>query len=142
MNNHESLIVPQPLVRVNNWITILIIAVAWGGQLPLLILIPTLYFGLGAFFDKNPVILLGKRFVLKSGKQYMMEDKDQLRFNSLLAFIMLALAFVSYYIGLSGVYYGFTIMCLAANLGAAFGHCIGCFIRYQWKQYRYRRSVK
>ena len=141
MNNYGSLTVPQPLVRVNNWITILIITVAWVAQLPLLILIPTLYFGLGAFLGKNPIILLGKSF-LNSDKQYVMEDKDQLRFNSLLAFIMLALALVSYYVGLPGVYYGFTIMCAAANLGAAFGYCIGCFIRFQWKQYRYRRSAR
>lgn len=141
MNNHGSLIVPQPLVRANNWITILIITTAWVTQLPLLILIPTLYFGLGAFIGINPVILLGKSF-LKSNKSYIMEDKEQLRFNSLLAFIMLALAFISFYIGLPGVYYGLTIMCAVANLGSAFGHCIGCFIRFQWKQYRYRRTAK
>jgi len=141
MNNHGPLTVPQPLVRVNNWITILIIAVAWIAQLPLLVLIPTIYFGLGAFLSKNPVILLGKSF-LNSDKQYIMEDKDQLRFNSLLAFIMLALALVCYYSGLTAVYYIFTVMCAGANLGAAFGYCIGCFIRFQWKQYRYRKSVK
>ena len=74
MNNHGSLTVPQPLVRINNWITILIIAVAWVAQIPLIILIPTLYFGLGAFLGKNPVILLGKSF-LNSDKQYVMEDR-------------------------------------------------------------------
>ncbi|MBD3110146.1 DUF4395 domain-containing protein [Bacillus sp. AGMB 02131] len=141
MNNHRSLTVPQPLVRINNWITITLIAVAWIIQQPLLILIPTLYFGLGAFIGKNPIILIGKS-LLNSKNQYVMEDKDQLRFNSTLAFIMLAVAVIGYYIGMPGIYYGFTVMCLAANLGAAFGYCIGCFFRYQWKQYRYRRSIR
>lgn len=138
MNNHGSLTVPQPLVRINNWITIVLIVTAWIIQQPLLLFIPTLYFGLGAFLGKNPIILIGKNF-LNSQKQYVMEDKDQLRFNSTLAFIMLAIAIISYYIGLSGVYYGFTLMCAVANLGAAFGYCIGCFVRFQWNQYRYRR---
>lgn len=141
MNKQGSLTVPQPLVRINNWITILIIVIAWAVQQPLLILIPTLYFGLGTFIGKNPIILIGKKF-LNSNKKYVMEDKDQLRFNSTLAFIMLSLAVIGYYIGLPGLYYGFTVMCLAANLGAAFGYCIGCFVRFQWNQYRYRRSVK
>lgn len=141
MNTVNTLTVPQPLVRLNNIITIVIIAIAWLAQLPLLILIPTIYFGLGAFWGKNPIMLLGKA-LLPKGKNYVMEDRDQLKFNSLLAFIMLAIAMVFYYLGLPIVYYIFIGMCAAANIGAALGYCIGCFIRFQWKQYQYRRSVR
>ena len=136
-----TLTVPQPLVRLNNIITIVIIAISWLAQLPLLISIPTIYFGLGAFFGKNPVMLLGK-VLLPKGKSYVMEDKEQLKFNSLLAFIMLALALIFYYLSLPVVYYIFIGMCAAANLGSALGYCIGCVVRFQWKQYQYRRSIK
>ncbi|MGM9927730.1 MAG: DUF4395 domain-containing protein [Bacillus sp. (in: firmicutes)] len=137
----NTLTVPQPLVRINNIITIAIIVIAWIGELPLLILIPMVYFGLGAFIGKNPIILFGKNFLPKE-KQYVMEDKEQLKFNSLLAFIMLVVALVFYYVGLPIVYYIFISMCAAANLGALLGFCIGCFVRFQWKQYQYRRSIR
>ena len=141
MNTKNTLTVPQPLVRLNNIITIAIIVIALLAQLPLVILIPMIYFGIGAFFGKNPIILLGKAFLPK-GKKYIMEDKEQLKFNSLLAFMMLALALVFYYLGLPVVYYILTIMCAAANLGSALGYCIGCVVRFPWKQYQYRRSMK
>ena len=141
MNTKNTLTVPQPLVRLNNVITIAIIVSALLAQLPFVILIPTIYFGIGAFFGKNPIILLGKAFLPK-GKKYVMEDKEQLKFNSLLAFMLLALSLVFYYLGLPVVYYILIIMCAAANLGSAFGYCIGCVVRFQWKQYQYRRSIK
>lgn len=141
MNSENTLTVPRPLVQLNNIITIVIIVTAWIAQLPFLILVPTIYFGLGAFGGKNPIMLLGK-VLLSKEKKYVMEDKEQLKFNSLLAFIMLALALVFYYFGLPVIYYIFIGMCAAANLGSAFGYCIGCFVRFQWKQYQYRRSMK
>lgn len=141
MGNHTTLIVPQPLVRVSNWITVFIILFALYTQQPLLIVIPLLYFGLGAFFGKNPIIFIGKHF-LRKNRTYIMEDRDQLAFNSLLAFIMLFLALVFFYLGLPIVYYIFIIMCALANIGAILGFCVGCFIRFQWKQYRYRRSIR
>lgn len=141
MDYRDSLTIPQPLVRLSNWITILLIVVAWVIQVPLLIIIPTIYFGLGAFWGKNPIIVVGKKFLNKD-KKYMLEDKDQMSFNSLLAFIMLAIALVFFYSGLPVIYYVFTGMCVAANFGAILGFCAGCFIRYQWKQYQYRRAIK
>jgi len=140
MSGHETLTIPQPLVRLNNWITIILIAAAWITQLPLLILIPTVYFALGAFLGKNPIMIIGKMFLNKE-KKHIMEDRDQLKFNSLLAFIMLAMALFFYYIGLPIVYYVFIAMCAGANLGSAFGYCIGCFIRFQWKKYQYNKSI-
>jgi len=140
MSEASSLTVPQPLVRISNWITIIILAAAWIAGLPLLTIIPTVYFGLGAFLGKNPIIVLGKRWLPKG--DYVLEDKEQLQFNSLLAFIMLVLGLVFYYSGLPIVYYILTGMCAAANLGAAFGYCIGCYVRFQWKQYQYRRSIR
>ena len=100
-----------------------------------------MYFGMGAFFGKNPIIMIGKQFLSKT-KRYNMEDKDQLAFNSLLAFIMLAFALVFYYINLPIIYYIFIGMCAAANFGAILGFCVGCFIRFQWKQYMYRRRIR
>lgn len=141
MSSHESLTVPQPLVRISNWITIIIIALAWYTQLPFLIIIPIIYFGLGAFWGKNPIIMIGKKY-LPTDKKYIMEDKEQLAFNSLLAFIMLVLALVFFYIGFPIIYYIFIGMCAVANLGAILGYCVGCFIRFQWKQYQYRRSIR
>lgn len=133
--------IQQPLVRLSNWITIFIIGIAWFINQPLLIIIPTMYFGMGAFFGKNPIIMIGKQFLSKT-KRYNMEDKDQLAFNSLLAFIMLAFALVFYYINLPIIYYIFIGMCAAANFGAILGFCVGCFIRFQWKQYMYRRRIR
>ena len=141
MNSQETLTVPQPLIRMNNWIVIGLIAAAWIWDLPLLIAIAAICFGLGAFFGKNPIILIGKQLLNKE-KTYILEDKAQLKFNSLLAFIMLAAGLLFYYAGAMPVYFILTGMCAAANLGSAFGYCIGCFIRFQWQQYRYRRSLR
>ncbi|MGN1400686.1 MAG: DUF4395 domain-containing protein [Bacillus sp. (in: firmicutes)] len=141
MDNTNTLTVPQPLVRLNNWLTIGLILLAWVLQSSWLILIPVVYFGMGALLGKNPVILLGKQ-ILPKDRTYIMEDREQLKFNSWLAFLMLLAALIFLYSGLGLAYSVFTGMCAAANLGAAFGYCAGCFIRFQWKQYRYRRAIR
>ena len=35
----------------------------------------------------------------------------------------------------------FTAMVAIASFVAILGFCIGCFIRFQWQQYRYKKSV-
>ncbi|GHH98686.1 hypothetical protein AM1BK_22290 [Neobacillus kokaensis] len=97
---------------------------------------------MGLFFGFNPIMRVAKLFLRKHPSQYMAEDWGQQQFNQTIAVICLAGGFISFLMNWTIAGYVFTIMVAAAAFIAILGFCVGCFIRYQWKQYQYRRSVE
>jgi hypothetical protein len=134
--------IPRPLVRTNQWVILLSVAIALlTGQMWILV-IPLTAGLLGLLFNFNPVMRLAKLFLKKKPSDYIPEDHSQQQFNQALAVVCLGLGFISFLLGWNVTGYIFTLMVGLASLIAILGFCIGCFILYQWKQYSYRRSLR
>ncbi len=132
--------IPRPLVRFNQWIIVLSVLISWISHLDWILLVPFLSGISGLLFQVNPIMKIGKVFLRKSPNQYIPEDFDQQQFNQVIAVICLGVGITSVYLGWSIMYYTATIMVFSAAAIALVGFCIGCFIRYQWLQYKFRRS--
>jgi len=83
---------------------------------------------------------LAKLFLRKHPSHYIPEEWDQQQFNQMIAVVCLALALIGYLADLRVMAYVFTGMVALAAVIAILGFCIGCYIRYQWIQYRHRRT--
>lgn len=77
--------IPRPLVRANQWVIVLSVVFTWitGGYGVLVI--PLIAGLLGVLFNFNPVMRIAKLFLKKSPSSYVQEDREQQRFNQLLA---------------------------------------------------------
>jgi hypothetical protein len=68
------------------------------------------------------------------------ESRELLRFNNLLAIIFLTGSLISFFMGANIIGYIFLSMLSIAILLALSGFCLGCFIYFQWKQFKSRRK--
>ena len=132
--------IPRPLVRTNQWVIVLSVAASWVTGIGWLLLIPLLSGLGGLLFHFNPVMKIAKLFLKKNPKNYIPEDREQQRFNQMIATTCLILGFIGFLFHWTLIYYTFTIMVGLAAFIAICGFCIGCFILFQWKQYRYRHQ--
>lgn len=134
--------VPRPLVRTNQWVIVISVLLTWFTKQSWILIIPLAAGLLGLFLDYNPIMRLAKLFLRKNPSQYIPEDRDQQQFNQIIAVICLSGGFISFLLHWTILAYTFTIMVAAAAFIAILGFCIGCFIRYQWKQYQFRSKLK
>ena len=134
--------VPRPLVRVNQWLIVLSVVLAWATRDVWIMAIPFACGLCGLFLNWNPAMKIGRIFLRKPMSEYVPEDRDQRQFNQVISVVCLGLAILSAILGWTIVMYVFSALVLAAAFIAILGFCIGCFIRYQWSQYRYRRSTR
>ena len=134
--------IPRPLVRLNQWVIVLSVLCTWVLQNEFFLLVPLLAGICGLVFKVNPIIKIGKAFLRKDPSEYIPEDFDQQQFNQLIAVVCLLIGFVSYLSGWNVAGLIFTIMVAMAAIIAILGFCIGCYIRFQWQQYSYRKSLK
>ena len=68
------------------------------------------------------------------------ESRELLRFNNALAILFLATALVAWVLQATAVAYVILAMLTAAAFAALCGFCVGCFVYFQWKQFRARRG--
>ncbi|MFK9095422.1 DUF4395 domain-containing protein [Bacillus salipaludis] len=134
--------VPRPLVRTNQWFIVVSVLLTWITKQDWILAIPLLAGLMSIFFGFNPVMRLAKLFLRKHPSQYIPEEWDQQQFNQTISVICLAGGLISFLMNWNILGYIFTIMVAAAAFIAILGFCVGCFIRYQWKQYEYRRSLR
>ncbi|WP_066320576.1 DUF4395 domain-containing protein [Bacillus sp. FJAT-29814] len=132
--------IPRPLVKANQWTIVLSVILTWLTGQEWILLVPLLAGLSGLIFGFNPVMQLAKIFLKKDPKAYIPEDWEQQQFNQKIAVTCLAVGFTGFLLDWNGIGYVFTIMVAAAAFIAILGFCIGCFIHYQWKQYRFRRA--
>lgn len=138
---HKLLTIPRPLVRLNQFmiaissISYSITGIIWILIIPIMIGISSL------FFDYNPLMIFGKKFLKKPLNEYIQEDKAQQRFNQILALTMLISSFISYILNLDILSNIFALMVFSASTLALMGFCIGCFIHYQYHMWKYRKSL-
>ncbi|MFF5997015.1 DUF4395 domain-containing protein [Lysinibacillus sp. KU-BSD001] len=135
----KPLSIPRPLVRTNQWTIFLSVVLTWVTGQYVILLIPLISNVLGFTIGFNPIMRVAKLFLRKNPKEYMPEDAGQQRFNSSIASICLAGGLIGFGVGWEVVGYAFTIMVAVASFIAILGFCIGCFIHFQWNQYKYRR---
>jgi len=133
--------IPRPLVKTNQWVIVLSVVLTWVSGIEWLLLIPLLSGLSGLLFGFNPIMQLAKQFLKKDPKAYIPEDWEQQQFNQKIAVSCLAIGFISFWVGWNTLGYIFTILVAVAAFVAILGFCIGCFIHYQWNQYKYRRSI-
>ncbi|MEK5100863.1 DUF4395 domain-containing protein [Cytobacillus sp. FSL M8-0252] len=142
MNNQQIASIPRPLVKTNQWVIVLsVIATLITGQF-FILLIPLLAGLIGLLTGNNPVMMIAKKFLKKPLSSYIPEDKAQQQFNQLIAVVCLSIAFISSIIGWTILSYSFAIIVGLAATIALCGFCIGCFIHFQYNQYKYRRSLR
>lgn len=134
--------IPKPLVLTNQWFIVLSVAATWISGLGWILLIPLIAGIMGLLFKFNPVMKTAKLFLKKPMSEYIPEDFDQQQFNQAIAVICLSLGFIGYVLNWMIFAYIFTAMVALAAFIAILGFCIGCFIRFQWQQYRHRKLSK
>ena len=70
----------------------------------------------------------------------MLEDKSDLRFNQIIATVLLSvISSITNHPILAIIFAAFVF--LAASIALS-GFCIGCWIHFQLRQYKYRRQAK
>ncbi|MCF6137402.1 DUF4395 domain-containing protein [Pseudalkalibacillus berkeleyi] len=138
MNHLQT--IPRPLVRTNQWFILLSVVASWvSGQVWILV-IPFIVGLSSLVFNINPVMKVARLFLTDHPSRYVQEDKDQQQFNQWIATILLTIALISGFLGAMTIYFVSSIFVATASFIAILGFCIGCFIRYQWNQYRFKRS--
>lgn len=140
LEQHKS--IPRPLVRTNQWVIVLSVLFTWLTGFYWILLLPLLAGISGLVFHYQPIIQLAKRFLKKPASAYIPEDRDQQQFNQTIAVSFLTLGFFSYLFSFKLAAVIFTAIVGAAAFIAILGFCIGCFIHYQWSQYRHRKRAQ
>ncbi|MBM7691727.1 hypothetical protein JOC77_001134 [Peribacillus deserti] len=131
--------IPKPLVQLNQSFIVLSVLVALVSY-KLILLLPFVIGVYTLITKKNPIILIGKRFLKKPLSQYIMEDKDQQLFNQWIATVCLGLSLAFFQLGWNTLAYMFSIMVMLAAGIALLGFCIGCFIRYRYIMWKHKRA--
>ena len=140
MSQVEVRSIPRPLVKTNQWVIVISVLLSWLSGQEWLLLIPLISGLSGLIFGFNPIMQLARLFLKKEPKSYIQEDWEQQQFNQKIAVSCLAIGFVGFLLGWDSVGYLFTIMVAAAAFVAILGFCVGCFIHFQWNQYKFRRA--
>lgn len=133
--------IPRPLVRTFQWFIVICVLTTWLSGLYWLLGLPLIAGILGILFGFNPVMRFAKLFLKKHPSEYVPEEWDQQQFNQVIAVICLLLGLIGYLADWKVIAYLFTAMVASAAFVAILGFCIGCYIRYQWIQYRNRRYL-
>ena len=133
--------IPRPLVRLNQWVIFLSVVAMWWSGIVWILAIPLLAGLMGLLFSFNPIMQAGKLFLRKTPSEYIPEEWEQQQFNQLIAVGSLAGGLICFLLGWEIAGYVFTAMVAVASFVAILGFCIGCFIRFQWQQYRYKKSA-
>lgn len=134
--------VPRPLVRTNQWFIFLSVVITWISGQEWILAVPLIFGMLGLLVNFNPIMRFAKLFLKKNPSDYIPEEHAQQQFNQVIAVVFLGLGLLSFLMNWNSAGYVFTLMVALASFIAILGFCIGCFIRFQWQQYRYRHSLK
>jgi len=132
--------IPKPLVMANQWTIVLTVIIALLTQTVWILLIPLIANLSSLLTGFHPILTVVKRFLVKPANQYIQEDYAQLRFNQWLAVGFLFIATLSFLLNWTILFNIATMMVGIAALIAIMGFCVGCFVRFQYQQWSYRRN--
>ncbi|MDN4595325.1 DUF4395 domain-containing protein [Polycladomyces subterraneus] len=134
--------IPLPFVRTNQWMIVSTVLAALLFSQPWILVIPLLVGIISLSTGKNPAFWLARPFLSKPLSQYLAEDPDQQRFNQWISVICLAVSLIAFSLGWTTVGTVFAVMVALAAFIAILGFCIGCFIRYQFLQWKHRHQKR
>ena len=137
---HQPAVIPRPLVRANQAVIVACAAGSWLTGWHALLAVPMAAGLLGVWFGYNPVMRIARLFLRKPLTAYKPEDADAQRFNQIIAVFLLAAGWAAYAMRMTVVADVITAAVGMAAFVAMLGFCCGCFLRYQWRQYRYRST--
>ncbi|MCA1031471.1 DUF4395 domain-containing protein [Bacillus timonensis] len=140
--NEKVRSIPRPLVRLNQWFIFLSVIATWVTGQYLILTLPLVAGICGILFGFNPIMRIGKLFLRKHPSAYIPEDVDQQQFNQIIAITMLSLGIIGYAFDWTIVALTATGMVALASFVAILGFCVGCYIRFQWQQYKFRHSQR
>ncbi len=138
---HQSSGIPMPIVNLNRWMLLagivlaLVSGQAWITTLLFFILLAALLYGPRG----SLVMYAGKKlFSAQKLDRAEKEDKKLMRFNNAIAVGLLGAAQLAFGFGASLLGWTFALMvAIAAGIALA-GFCVGCFLYFQFRMYRYR----
>ena len=133
--------IPRPLVRANQGSIVISVVLYAASGVWLWLLIPLISGVLSLTTGKHPIMMLAKHVLRKPLSAYVQEDKAEQRFNQILAVVLLSASVTSALLGWQLASLILASLVFLAALVAMLGFCIGCFIQYQWRQYRYRKEL-
>ncbi|MCH4168804.1 MAG: DUF4395 domain-containing protein [Streptococcaceae bacterium] len=134
--------IPRPLVRANQFSIVIFIGLTWLFHNEFFLLVPLLSGLSGLIWQFNPVIELRRLTLRLNPSDYPQEDKLDQRFNQRIAVSLLTLSFISFIFNFAFLGYLFSILVFLAASIALLGFCIGCFLRFQYIQYRHKKQRK
>lgn len=132
--------VPKPLVMANQWCIVISVIIALITQSAWILFVPLIANLSSLFTGFHPILVVVKRFLSKPANQYIQEDYGQLRFNQILAVSFLLVASISFLLNWNVLFNIASIFVGLAAMIAILGFCIGCFMRFQYQQWQYRRK--
>lgn len=136
--------IPLPIVKLNRWI--LVIGVLSGLLLRQPLLTTALFAVMlsAALFGRrgSPIFWVGKRLLAKrnaaSRREGRVEDPQLVRFNNTIAAVLLGGAQLAFLFDLEVVGWALSLaVALAASVALA-GFCLGCFLYFRYRMYRYK----
>ena len=132
--------IPKPLVMANQWTIVLSVIIALVTQSAWILFIPLIANLSSLLTGFHPILVIVKRSLPKPANQYVQEDYAQLRFNQWLAVGFLFVSSSSFLLNWTLLFNIATIMVGFAAFIAILGFCVGCFLRFQYQQWNYRRK--
>jgi hypothetical protein len=130
--------IPRPLVRTNQAFLFFTVVLSLLLQQPYLLFLPLLVGLYSLLFQQNPIFLLARPLLTKPAAAYLQEDAAQQRFNQWIAVSCVALSLFGFLTDLPIIGYLFALLVAVASLVAICGFCIGCFIHFQYNQWKHR----
>ena len=136
--------IPTPYVRANQTGIVTVVLLAAITQQPLLIAMLWAIEVAGLVFGQkgNLFIRVAKPFLKKYIATASTEARELNRFNNTLAVIFLTISIICFALGWSvAAFISAGLLALAA-LGGILGHCLGCFLYFQYKMFKLRVAIK
>ena len=137
---HNPKDVPLPVLAFTRWVYFIILASGillqkpWETTLLLVVLLPAVLFGK----KWNLIGRFGKKLLASKIPGSLYEDRRLIQFNNTLLVIMLVFAQVAFFTGNNIIGWIITSMAIAATGLALAGYCVGCFLYYRFKLYKYK----
>ena len=132
--------VPIPVLNFSRWVYFIILVSGivlqkpWETSILLVLLLPVILFGK----KWNIIGRVGKSLLASRIQGSLYEDRRLIQFNNILLVIMLILAQIAFVTGNNIIGWVITSMAIAATGLALAGYCVGCFLYYKFKLYKYR----
>lgn len=139
---HDPKDVPIPVLTFTRWVYFIILVSSillqnpWETTVLLVLLLPVVIFGK----KWNIIGRFGKKLLASKITGSLYEDRRLIQFNNTLLVIMLILAQAAFLTGNRVIGWVITSMAIAATGLALAGYCVGCYLYYKFKLYKYYLS--